>query len=303
MSLRSPVQPDREIRSRTGQTWCFNQEMDIVEHSYRLGQEILAGRPVKTSLENHLNFIYREHGSLNSEEAIGLSALLGSTLIDRYFRIANGNTQVNAAELRALPLPPLDVIQEIGKQAGKGAYVDLQRSNDIVYNVLRQAGYLPAHLPKITKSRLAMGKIQDAQDILKTLGLPLRQQNEQAALTLLVLAQLSEDTPWRQARRKSLRIHDILVEIGERFNRIYAENTRETVRRQVIHQFIQAHIVVRNPDNPVLPTNSPRTHYALSEALLTTIRHYDTAEWPEAVKDFLGYRGLAGRYTRPSDSF
>jgi len=78
--------------------------------------------------------------------------------------------------------------------------------------------------------------------------------------------------PWSEARRQSLRIHDILTEIKERYGREYAENTRETVRRQVIHQFEQAGVVLRNPDDPSLSTNSPRTHYALSDAALETIR-------------------------------
>ncbi|NJP07421.1 MAG: hypothetical protein HC837_18250 [Chloroflexaceae bacterium] len=65
-------------------------------------------------LENHLNYVYRPDEPLSPDEAIGLSALLNSSLLDRYFRIANGNTQVNATELRALPLPPLSIIQEIG---------------------------------------------------------------------------------------------------------------------------------------------------------------------------------------------
>jgi hypothetical protein len=59
----------------------------------------------------------------------------------------------------------------------------------------------------------------------------------------------------------------MMQEMNSRFGRVYAENTRETVRRQVIHQFEQARIVDRNPDEPGLATNSPRTHYALSWTL------------------------------------
>ena len=58
-----------------------------------------------------------------------------------------------------------------------------------------------------------MGKIEQAQAVLRFLQLPPAQQNEMSALTLLVLAQLSEDVPWSQARRQSLRIHDMRVEI------------------------------------------------------------------------------------------
>ena len=66
--------------------------------------------------ENHINFIYRKMGALDKDETVGLSALLNSAIVDRYFKIVNGNTQVNAAELRAMPLPPLNVIREIGKR-------------------------------------------------------------------------------------------------------------------------------------------------------------------------------------------
>jgi hypothetical protein len=74
-----------------------------------------------------------------------------------------------------------------------------------------------------------------------------------------------------------------LIEIKNRYGREYAENTRETIRRQVIHQFEQAGLVLRNPDAPTLPTNSPRTHYALSDVAIKTIRDYLLDDWPDAV--------------------
>lgn len=142
-----------------------------------------------------------------------------------------------------------------------------------------------------------MSKITEAQTILAALQLPPAQQTEMAALTLLVLAQLDEKTPWRDAKRQSLRIHDMLAEMNSRFGRIYAENTRETVRRQVIHQFEQARIVDRNPDNPTLPTNSPRTHYALTEAILHTLHQFDTSNWTHALSHFLAVQSsLSERY-------
>ena len=58
------------------------------------------------ALENHWNYVYRPGGALSYEEAMGMAAFLNSTLVDRYFRITNGNTQVNATELRKLPLLP-----------------------------------------------------------------------------------------------------------------------------------------------------------------------------------------------------
>ncbi len=68
-------------------------------------------------LENHLNYIYRPHGVLTEDEAWGLAVLLSSSFLDTYFRIHNGNTQVSATELRAMPLPPIEVIRKIGCEA------------------------------------------------------------------------------------------------------------------------------------------------------------------------------------------
>ena len=239
------------------------------------------GSPV--AIENHLNVIRPVNGeSLSDEATAGLTALLGSALLDRYFRVLGGHTQVNAGELRALPLPPAATIDRIGKTVLAGTPPD-----QAVYAVLRSDGLLHDDLPAITETRLRMGKIEEAQDLLKTLGMPRRQHNEMAALTLLVLAQLSEPDPWAKAERKSLRIHDIMGEMRTRYDRDYAENTRETVRRQVIHQFEQAGLVERNPDDPKLPTNSPRTHYALSDVALRTIRAYDSEGWIEAAASFL----------------
>lgn len=67
-------------------------------------------------IENHLNYIYRPKGHLDRNEILGLSALLNSNLFDIYFRTFNGNINVSATELREMPLPPIEVIKQIGNQ-------------------------------------------------------------------------------------------------------------------------------------------------------------------------------------------
>ena len=68
-------------------------------------------------LENHLNYVRGVLKELDDELAYGISALLNSTFLDRFFRISNGNTQVSATELRAMPLPAERDIRTIGKEA------------------------------------------------------------------------------------------------------------------------------------------------------------------------------------------
>jgi adenine-specific DNA-methyltransferase len=72
-------------------------------------------------IEHHLNYVHRPNGTLTADEAWGLAVLYNSSLLDRYFRTLNGNTQVSATELRAMPLPSLDLIREIGKIARRAA--------------------------------------------------------------------------------------------------------------------------------------------------------------------------------------
>jgi adenine-specific DNA-methyltransferase len=68
-------------------------------------------------LENHINYIYRPGGSLKLCEAYGLAIIFNSSILDSYFRVNNGNTQVGAIEIKTMPLPDLEVIKEIGKKA------------------------------------------------------------------------------------------------------------------------------------------------------------------------------------------
>ena len=71
------------------------------------------------AIENHVNYVYKTGSSLNRNEAYGLTAILNSTLYNRYFQMANGNTQVNASDLNRIPLPSADLIERIGKYARK----------------------------------------------------------------------------------------------------------------------------------------------------------------------------------------
>ena len=134
-----------------------------------------------------------------------------------------------------------------------------------------------------------MSKITEAQEILKELGLPTAQQNELSALTLLSLCSIKEDMKWSGATRSSQRItKEIMAFVNENYkaDAPYAPNTRETFRRHVLHQFIQAEIVNYNPDDPTLPVNSPNAHYAITPEALKVIKSYGTTSWKKRVKEF-----------------
>lgn len=132
-----------------------------------------------------------------------------------------------------------------------------------------------------------MSKIEEAQEILQALGMPRAQCNEISAFTLLALCGIKEEDNWTDSTRFSLRISKgIMRFVNDKYGKQYAPNTRETFRRQVLHQLVQAGIALYNPDDPELPVNSPKAHYSLSEEALKVIQQYNTESWNLAIGEF-----------------
>jgi adenine-specific DNA-methyltransferase len=249
------------------------------------------------AFENHLNYLYRPEGMLSYEGAVGIAVFLNSTLVDRYFRITNGNTQVNATELRKLPLPPLEQLIRLGQRV---INLQIEQDFDAIETILMEElgkdlivgnEEDDLQLPILKDSRISMGKIQEAQRVLRDLGLPPAQQNEISALTLLALGNLTETTSWENVSTRPITIHNMIAFMKQYYGRSYAENTREVVRRQVIHQFEQARLVGRNPDDPTRPTNSPDFCYGLTNDVLEVLVQFETKEWEHAVTKFLNNHG------------
>ncbi len=150
-----------------------------------------------------------------------------------------------------------------------------------------------------------MSKIEEAQQILHALGLPKAQQNEIAGYTLLALCNIKRKDKWADSSIKSYGISKgIMAFISDNYQKNYAPNTRETFRRQVLHQFVQAGIADYNPDIPDLPVNSPRAHYALSDIALKTIKTFKTNKWKVTVKHFIKETGgLKKKYNKTREMF
>lgn len=148
-----------------------------------------------------------------------------------------------------------------------------------------------------------MADIEEAREILETLGMPPAQRNQMAGMTLIALCGLTPDAAWSAAERRRCTVtKGIMDHLKEHYGADYAPNTRETFRRQVLHQFVQAGIADYNPFEPDLPTNSPKAHYAVTEAILRVVRSFRTRDWNSAVDRFRREQGaLVERYARDRD--
>ena len=132
-----------------------------------------------------------------------------------------------------------------------------------------------------------MSKKDEALEILRAFGLPRAQQNERSALTLLALAGLGPRGSWAKTQKPLLRIWDIMGFMRDKYGKDYAANSRETIRRQTIHQFEQARLVDRNPDDPSRPTNSGNNCYSLTDAAIAVLKTYGTGGFDDAVEKFV----------------
>ncbi|HNZ65306.1 MAG TPA: BsuBI/PstI family type II restriction endonuclease [Smithella sp.] len=142
-------------------------------------------------------------------------------------------------------------------------------------------------MPKKVNKKKTEQKIKDALNILTALGLPRQQLNERSALTLLSLLALEPESKWVDAGEPLMGITPMMDFFSEHYGKKYAPNTRETVRRQTVHQFLQAALIVANPDKPSRPTNSPKAVYQIELSALKLLRSFDTPGWNKNLQKYL----------------
>ncbi|CAG0991939.1 Type-2 restriction enzyme AplI [Myxococcaceae bacterium] len=247
----------------------------------------------EVGFENHLNVFHRKGAGLPPELARGLAAFLNSTLVDVHFRQFSGHTQVNATDLRSLRYPSREALEALGRKVGEE-----MPDQDGIDRLVREEVFPVAGPDPVQAKR----KIDQALSILKSLGLPRAQQNERSALTLLALLDLKPDRPWSKASNPMRGITPMMDFFEKHYGKKYAPNTRETVRRQSVHQFLDAGFIVQNPDDPDRATNSAKNVYQIVDEALAVFRSFGTRRWEAVLAEHISGAGtLKQRYDRPRE--
>lgn len=230
--------------------------------------------------ENHLNYYHRRGRGMPQQLAKGLAAFLNSNLVDQYFRQFSGHTQVNATDLRSLKYPNEARLMSLGERIGE----IFPSQDELDQMVMEELGIINGanEIDPIKAEK----RINEAIEILHELDFPRAQQNKRSAITLLALLDMKEDTSWSDASSPLLGINEMMDYFNDHFGVRYAPNTRETVRRQTVHQFIQAGLIIANPDNPSRPVNSPDTRYQIESSALNLIRSYGSTSWDSNLRNY-----------------
>jgi hypothetical protein len=142
-----------------------------------------------------------------------------------------------------------------------------------------------------------MTTVEEAQALLGQLGFDRERQNVRSAHTLLALLQLGPRDSWADATNPLLGTRAIMDWIRDRFGVDYKPNTRETIRRQTLHQFVAAGLLEENPDDPSRPVNSPRWCYRVHPRALRVIQTFGTSAVEERLRSYLAdLPGLKAAY-------
>jgi hypothetical protein len=130
-----------------------------------------------------------------------------------------------------------------------------------------------------------VGKIEDVREFLKKVGMPKTQQADICCYTILAMAGVTPDMEWSEATNEWLRIHDMIQFLNNHYGVTYAENSRETFRKQALHHFRTAALVEDNGK----ATNSPNYRYRLTKETLMILKTLHTTEWHGSLNRFLMY--------------
>ncbi len=99
--------------------YCVVRRFSSKEEKRRIVASVVEpgafGSAPMLGFENHLNVFHENRRGLPEPLARGLAAFLNSTMVDEAFRLFNGHTQVNAADLRQIKYPSRAALMELGK--------------------------------------------------------------------------------------------------------------------------------------------------------------------------------------------
>ncbi len=235
----------------------------------------------EVGFENHLNYFHQNGHGLDGELARGVAGFLNSTQVDIFFRQFNGHTQVNATDLRNLRYPTLTQLRALGRRVGADYLTQQELDNLIAQEFTHMDD------PTLSDPIRMRQRVDEALAVLRDLGFPRPQQNERSALTLLALLDLPPDRSWFAAADPLCGITPMMEFFAQHYGKQYKPNTRETVRRQTVHQFLEAGIIVANPDDPSRPVNSPKAVYQIEQAALDLLRTYGTEQWKQHLSAYL----------------
>ncbi len=145
------------------------------------------------------------------------------------------------------------------------------------------------HIPKSSKTLSVQQIINEALDILESVGIPMNSKSERGlermAVCFLAVAGVTDD--WSKAKENAnLKSRDIIRIVNENFEENISSGSYDDIRRKDLKLLVLADIVVNSGVNKGSATNDPTRGYALHPDFKKLVVTYKTTDWNRALKSF-----------------
>lgn len=148
------------------------------------------------------------------------------------------------------------------------------------------------YITKSNKSKAVQKIINEALEILESVGIPFNNKSERAlekmALSFLAVAGVVKD--WKKAKSSEDNVHLKTREIIQIINKNFEENissgSYDDIRRKDLKLLVLADLVVNSGVNKGSATNDPTRGYALHPDFKKLIFSYKTSDWEKNLKSF-----------------
>lgn len=128
-----------------------------------------------------------------------------------------------------------------------------------------------------------MTKKDEVRRFLSNIGMPKAQRADICVLSILAMTEIKPDDDWKSATNNWIRIHDIIAFVNQNYGTSYAENSRETFRKQAMHRFRTAALIEDNGK----ATNSPNYRYRITDEALKVLCSIGTDNEENELNQFL----------------
>ena len=133
-----------------------------------------------------------------------------------------------------------------------------------------------------------MSKIDEARDFLTQIGVPVKQRTDMCCFVFIALTNMAKKSSWTEAENQWMGPHDIITYLDTNGIKSYAENSRETIRKNCLRPFRDLALIEDNG----LASNSGKYKYRLTDEILNLIHAFQSEEWAIALKYYSQYHSV-----------
>jgi type II restriction enzyme len=148
---------------------------------------------------------------------------------------------------------------------------------------------IPTMKTYITKSKKSLPiqkMINEALEILESVGIPLESKTERSmermAVCFLAVASLTND--WTKASCDNFyKTRDIISYVNSHFEENISSGSYDDIRRKDLKLLVLSDLVVNSGEKQSSATNDPTRGYSLNEKFKKLIVYYGTKKWKEKL--------------------